>query len=134
MIILCNMKCLKLLEKLVDVVVDLIRLFFIDEMGCAFHHNNFLQQRNIFLEITLVYEFPGARYIVNQVQFSNDEFGGYFYLSACPRRSKFPCPAVKHLKFSNIDYINLNTPAPALVCFHGVRGLSSFHTFTFYLF
>lgn len=40
----CNLKISELLKEVQDVLVNVIGLFFIDEMACTFDHNNFLQQ------------------------------------------------------------------------------------------
>lgn len=82
----------ELLNKVINVFADLLRLFLVDKVA-AFHHNHFFQTRYIFLKPSVVYIFLVAH--IGQVQITCDKLDWYCYSSPSPRCREFPVSASK---------------------------------------
>lgn len=78
-----------------NVFVDLLRAFLVDEVSNSFHYNNLLQKWHIFLQPSLVYVFLDAGSIIGQVKVTHYELERNFYLGPCPWGGELPISTIK---------------------------------------
>lgn len=91
----CAQKISKPLKETVDMLVNLIRKFFVDEVGCAFNYNNFLQKGHKFVKYSVVDVVLSARGMIYQVLVPNNIFCRNFYLCPSPGCCELPGSAIK---------------------------------------
>lgn len=70
----------KFLEEVVNVCIDFLWLFLVEEVSYSFHYNNFLQERNILFQTTIVYKFLYSREVIGNVQVAHNKLNWYFNL------------------------------------------------------
>lgn len=73
-----------------NVGIDFISFFLVDEMGNSFHYNNVLQQWHILLELTTMHVFLCPWGCINHIKIPNYKFHRYFYLCSCPWSRQLP--------------------------------------------
>lgn len=74
----------EVVDEVMDVMVDLIWSFLVEEMASSLYHNNILKQWHIFLEPTPMYIFLDSRCGVHHVNIPNHELHWNFHFHPCP--------------------------------------------------
>jgi hypothetical protein len=82
-----NSKCC---DELINVIINFLCSFLLDEVSCSFHYNCFLEQRYMALQSTLVYEITNARVVIGEIKITDDVFRRYIYLCVCPWCCQLP--------------------------------------------
>lgn len=80
----------ELLKETVDVLIDDVRVFLVEEMSHSVEHDGFIQQRYVSLKSTTVNVFLNPWFIVCQILISDYELYRYTNLSTGPRCSQLP--------------------------------------------
>ena len=86
---------IKLAEEVINVIVNLICLFHVDEVPNSFHYNYFLQKWYIFLEPAILDIFLNTRHMINQVLITHNELNWYFDFTTNPWCREFPVSVIK---------------------------------------
>ena len=76
-----------------DVLVDLICLFFLEKVANSFHHNYLLQKWHMFLQLIEGHRLIKARGIISKVQVTHNKLGRNFNLTPGPGCCEFPTSA-----------------------------------------
>ncbi|GAY54445.1 hypothetical protein CUMW_156740 [Citrus unshiu] len=70
--------------------VDFLCSFLVDELTSIFNHNNFLQQRYILLEASIVYIFLDAWGGIHHIKFPDNKLHWNFHLHLSPCSRHLP--------------------------------------------
>lgn len=81
-----------------DVLVDLIWLFFMQKVAHSFHHNYFPQKWHMFPELIILHKFLEAHGVICKVQVAHNKLTWHFDLTPSPGCCEFPVSALKNIE------------------------------------
>jgi hypothetical protein len=81
---------LEFFEEIIDVFVDLISPFLMDEMTCPFNYNYILQKWHISFQPTFVNVIFGTRCIIGKIKITYNKLNWNFDLGTSPWSIELP--------------------------------------------